>query len=137
MSQHRGVDDPDSGTHFQAGKGVSARAVPDNYLFTAEDNDRARALNLMCASLVRPESREAFLSDEAAYCDSYDLTEEQKAAVLARDWAGMLDLGGSIFFVYKLAVVCGVSMQDLGGIFTGMSTDEFKDALKAGGRSFG
>jgi protocatechuate 4,5-dioxygenase alpha chain len=129
MSQRRGDDEP--------GRPVNAKAVPDNYLFTAEDNDRARALNLMCASLVRPESREAFLRDEAAYCDSYDLTEDQKAAVLARDWAGMLDLGGSIFFVYKLAVVCGVSMQDLGGIFTGMSTEEFKDALKAGGRSFG
>jgi protocatechuate 4,5-dioxygenase alpha chain len=112
-------------------------AVPDNYLFTAEDNDRARALNQMCASLVRPESREAFLADEAAYCDSHDLSQEQKQAVLARDWAGMLDLGGSIFFVYKLAVVCGVSMQDLGGIFTGMTTEEFKDALRAGGRSFG
>lgn len=116
---------------------MDERAVPDNYLFTAEDNDRARALNLMCASLVRPESRETFLRDEAAYCDSYDLSAEQKQAVLTRDWAGMLDLGGSIFFVYKLAVVCGVSMQDLGGIFTGMSTQEFKAALDAGGRRFG
>lgn len=116
---------------------MSASQVPDNYLFTVEDNDRGRALNLLCASLMRPASREAFLGDEAAYCDSYDLTEEQKKAVLDRDWAGMLDLGGSIFFVYKLAVVSGISMQDLGGVFTGMSTQEFKDALKAGGRNFG
>lgn len=116
---------------------MNAQDVPNNYLFTAEENDKGRPLNLLCASLMRPENRDAFLRDEAAYCDSYELTEEQKAAVLTRDWAGMLDLGGSIFFVYKLAVVCGVSMQDLGGIFTGMSTQEFKDALKAGGRNFG
>lgn len=116
---------------------MNANDVPDNYLFTVEENDKGRPLNVMCASLVRPENRESFLRDEASYCDSYDLTKEQKEAVLARDWAGMLDLGGSIFFVYKLAVVCGVSMQDLGGIFTGMSTQEFNDALKAGGRNFG
>lgn len=116
---------------------MSASQVPDNYLFTVEDNDRGRGLNLMCASLMRPTSREAFLANEAAYCDSYDLTEKQKQAVLDRDWAGMLNLGGSIFFVYKLAVVSGVSMQDLGGVFTGMSTQEFKDALTSGGRHFG
>jgi protocatechuate 4,5-dioxygenase alpha chain len=29
------------------------------------------------------------------------------------------------------------SMQDLGGIFTGMTTEEFVAALNAGGRHFG
>lgn len=58
---------------------------------------------------------------------------EQKQAVLDREWSEILNLGGTIFYVYKLAMVLGVSMQDLGGIFTGMSTDEFKTMLKNGG----
>jgi protocatechuate 4,5-dioxygenase alpha chain len=37
----------------------------------------------------------------------------------------------------KLAIIDGVSIQDLGGIYTGMTTEEFKAELAAGGRKFG
>ena len=77
------------------------------------------------------------LEDEKAYLDRFDLTPEQRTAVLERDWVRMLDLGGSIFYVYKLAMVDGKSMQYLGGVFTDMTTEEFTEALKAGGRHFG
>jgi protocatechuate 4,5-dioxygenase alpha chain len=46
----------------------------------------------------------------------------------------MLDLGGSIFYVYKLAMMDGKSMQYLGGVFTGMTEEEFVAALRSGGR---
>jgi protocatechuate 4,5-dioxygenase alpha chain len=49
----------------------------------------------------------------------------------------MLELGGSIFYVFKLAVLDNRSMQYLGGVFTGMSAEDFTEAMKAGGRSFG
>jgi protocatechuate 4,5-dioxygenase alpha chain len=78
-----------------------------------------------------------FSADEAAYCDAYNLNPEQKEAILQRDWNRMLDLGGSIFYVFKLAVMDKKSMQDLGGIFTGMTTEEFVAALSARGRHFG
>ena len=39
--------------------------------------------------------------------------------MLDRDWQAMIDLGGSIFYVYKLAMMDGRSMQYLGGVFTG------------------
>ena len=76
-----------------------------------------------------------FVADEAAYCARYALSDEQTTAVLERDWQAMLDLGGSIFYVYKLAMMDGLSMQYLGGVFTGMSEDEFKAAMLAGGRT--
>ena len=53
---------------------------------------------------------------------------------MERDWQAMLDLGGSIFYVYKLAMMDGKSMQYLGGVFTGMTEEEFVAALRAGGR---
>ena len=43
----------------------------------------------------------------------------------------MTDIGGSIFYVIKLAAIDNKSMQDLGGVFTGMSTEQFKAELKA------
>ena len=46
----------------------------------------------------------------------------------------MIDLGGSIFYVYKLAMMDGRSMQYLGGVFTGMTEEEFAAELKSGGR---
>ena len=48
----------------------------------------------------------------------------------------MMELGGSIFYVFKLATVDQKSMQYLGGVFAGMTTEEFAEALKAGGRNF-
>jgi protocatechuate 4,5-dioxygenase alpha chain len=80
-------------------------------------------------------ARERFLADEAAYCDEFGLTPAQKQAVVERDWQAMLDLGGSIFYVYKLAMMDGKSMQYLGGVFTGMTEEEFVAALRAGGRT--
>ena len=49
----------------------------------------------------------------------------------------MLELGGNIFYVYKLAMMDGRSMQYLGGVFTGTSEAEFTAAMRAGGRGDG
>ncbi|WP_327725662.1 protocatechuate 4,5-dioxygenase subunit alpha [Streptomyces europaeiscabiei] len=111
--------------------------VPGTYVFDAAESRRARALNRLCGSLKEAENREKFKADEAAYCETYGLTVQQRDAVLRRDWNRMMELGGSIFYVFKLAMVDQRSMQYLGGVFTGMTTEEFAQALNAGGRSFG
>ena len=92
-------------------------------------------MNKLFMSLRDPQAREAFLADEAGYCARFRLSPEHTQAVLARDWQAMLDLGGSIFYVYKLAMMDGLSMQYLGGVFTGMSEADFKAAMLAGGRT--
>ena len=111
--------------------------VPGTYLFGIDDSRRGFGINKLCASFVSPENRDRFLADEASYCDDFDLTPQQRAALLDRDWKALLDLGGSIFYVFKLATVDKKSMQYLGGVFTGMSTEEFIAELNAGGRNFG
>lgn len=109
----------------------------DTYVFDLAQTRRGYALNRMCGSLKDPENRSRFGEDEAAYCDAYGLTAEQKKAVLDRDWTAMLDLGGSIFYTFKLAMVDQKSMQYLGGVFTGMTAEEFAAAMRSGGRNFG
>ncbi|WP_019810387.1 protocatechuate 4,5-dioxygenase subunit alpha [Saccharomonospora halophila] len=109
----------------------------DDYLLDLKASRRGYALNRMCGSLMEPDNRDRFLADEEAYCDTYRLTDEQKRAVLDRDWTAMLELGGSIFYVFKLAMVDKKSMQHLGGVFTGMSAEEFAEAMRSGGRKFG
>ena len=69
------------------------------------------------------------------YLDRYPLTPDQRTAVLDRDWLGMLRLGGNIYYTFKLAIVDGLTMQDVGGAMSGMSGDEFAEMMSAGGRS--
>ena len=93
----------------------------DDYLLDLGASRRGYALNKMCLSFKEERTRRRCSAYEAAYCDEYGLSAEQKQAILDRDWTGMLELGGSIFYTYKLAMLDGKSMQYLGGVFTGMT----------------
>ena len=120
-----------------AGTGRGRRDLPGTPVFDGQTSRRGFRMNKLFMSLRSAENRERFLADEAAYCDEFRLTAEQKQAVLDRDWQAMIDLGGSIFYVYKLAMMDGRSMQYLGGVFSGMTEDEFVAAMRAGGRRDG
>jgi len=109
----------------------------DTYLFDIHESRRGLALNRMCASLRNPANRTLFTSDEQAYCRAYRLTSEQEHAILDRDWIAMLDLGGSIFYTFKLAQLDQRSMQYLGAVFTDMTTEEFTEMMRTGGQSRG
>lgn len=111
--------------------------VPGTPIFDGQTSRRGLRMNKMFMSFREEGNRTRFLADEGAYCLEYGLTPEQQQAVLARDWTAMIDLGGSIFYVYKLAMIDGRSMQYLGGVFTGMSEEEFVAAMRAGGRRDG
>ncbi|HSG03465.1 MAG TPA: protocatechuate 3,4-dioxygenase [Marinobacterium sp.] len=92
-------------------------------------------LNRMCFTFNEAAGREAFLQDEAAYCDKFGLNEVQKEAILKRDIITLLRNGGSIYYLAKFAGVLGLNVQDLGGIMTGQTTAEFQaylDSQKVG-----
>ena len=109
-------------------------ALPGTPIFDGETSRRGFRMNKMFMSLRTEANRARFGADEAAYCREFGLTDEQQRAVLDRDWQAMIDLGGSIFYVYKLAMMDGRSMQYLGGVFTGMGEADFLAAMRAGGR---
>ena len=111
--------------------------LPGTPIFDGETSRRGFRMNKLFMSLRTAENRERFLAGEAAYCREFGLSAEQQRAVLDRDWQAMIDLGGSIFYVYKLAMMDGRSMQYLGGVFTGMGEADFLAAMRAGGRRDG
>ncbi|MFI6309849.1 hypothetical protein ACIBEK_06900 [Nocardia fusca] len=116
---------------------TAPRKARDTYLFTLAESRRGFAINNLCASLCSARNRAEFSADESAYCDKFRLAPEQKRAICERDWISLLDLGGSIFYIFKLAQLDHRSMQYLGGVFTGMTPEEFAEAMRSGGRSFG
>ncbi len=102
-------------------------------LFDGDLAQRGYALNKMCFSLNEEANRHAFLHDEEAYMERYDLTPEQREAVRNRDVLGMLAAGGNVYYLAKMAGALGLGVQDLGALQTGVSVEEFKRRLLEAG----
>ena len=109
-------------------------SIPGTYIFDGRRSREGYALNMFCMSLNQEDRREQFKSDPEGYIDQYPLTAEQRTAVLERDWLGMLRLGGNIYYTFKLAVLDGLSMQEVGAKMSGVPTQEFVDMMLQGGR---
>jgi protocatechuate 4,5-dioxygenase alpha chain len=86
-------------------------------------------------SLMKPENRLAWKADERAYLDAWPLTEDQKLAVLARDYNRLLDLGGNIYFLSKIFSTDGLSFVQAVSTMTGASVEDYQAMMAAGGRS--
>jgi protocatechuate 4,5-dioxygenase alpha chain len=109
--------------------------IPGTRVYTAARARQGYHLNQFAMSLMKAENRTRWLADEAAYLDKWPMTEEQKAAVLARDYNRLLDLGGNIYFLSKVFSTDGLSFLQAVSTMTGMSVEEYKAMMDAGGRS--
>jgi protocatechuate 4,5-dioxygenase alpha chain len=103
--------------------------IPGTTIFDGKQAMKGYPLNKMCYSFNKAENREAFAADEEAYMENYGLNEQQKKAVRDRDILGMIDAGGNIYYLAKLAGIFKLSVQDVGGLQTGRTTEEFKEYL--------
>lgn len=108
---------------------TAPQPIPGTTLFDGEAARKGYALNAMCFSFNEKANRDAFLADEAAYIDRFNLTPEQREAVAKRDVLGMIAAGGNIYYLAKLAGIFGLNVQDVGSMQTGMTVPEFKQYL--------
>ena len=109
--------------------------VPGTTIFDAEQSRLGYHLNQFCMSLMKADNRRRFLADERAYLDAWAMTEDQKQAVLARDLNRCIALGGNIYFLAKIGATDGKSFQQMAGSMTGMTEEEYRNMMVAGGRS--
>jgi protocatechuate 4,5-dioxygenase alpha chain len=109
--------------------------IPGTTVFDAEQSRKGYWLNQFCMSLMSAENRARFLADERAYVDEWEMSEEQKQAVLDRDLNRMIQLGGNIYFLAKIGATDGKSFQQMAGSMTGMSEEDYRAMMVAGGRS--
>ena len=107
--------------------------IPGTYVFNGRRSQSGYPLNRMCMSFNDAENRDAFVRDEDAYCAKYGLSLEQREAVRDRDVLRLVQLGGNIYYLAKLAGIFGLNVQDIGAQQTGRSLDEFKAMLVASG----
>jgi len=112
----------------------SAALIPGTTIFDGEQARKGYALNRMCFSVNSAENRAAFLRDEEAYCTKFGLDARQREAVKRRDALALLEAGGNIYYLAKLAGIFGLDVQDLGAQQTGLTVEAFKAKLLAAGK---
>jgi len=109
--------------------------IPGTTVFTAERSRQGYQLNQFCMSLMKAENRDRFHADERAYLDEWSMTEEQKQAVIDRDFSRMLSLGGNVYFLSKIFASDGLSYVQAVSTMTDLTVDEYQAMMLAGGRS--
>ncbi len=109
--------------------------IPGTFVFDSKQSRKGYRLNMFCMSLNDPANRDAFRSDEAAYVALHDLSAQQTEAVLKREWLRLLELGGNVYYTFKLAACDGMSFQQLAAKQTGMTEEDYVAMMLAGGRA--
>ena len=108
--------------------------IPGTLVFDADRSREGYHLNQFCISLRLQKNRDIFNAGEETYLDQYPMTQEQREAVLKRDWNRLLELGGNIYYTSKLAANDGINFQNLAGLMTGMGVEAYREMMLDGGR---
>ena len=109
--------------------------IPGTTIFDAEQSRKGYWLNQFCMSLMKAGNRAQFKENERDYLNKWDMSEPQKQAVIDRDLNRCIALGGNIYFLAKIGATDGRSFQQLAGSMTGMSEEQYRNMMVAGGRS--
>lgn len=109
--------------------------IPGTRVYTTKRARQGYWLNQFAMSLMTEDNRQKWKADEKAYLEDWPMTDAQKEAVLARDYNLMLDLGGNIYYLAKIFSTDGLSFVQAVSTMTGMSVEDYKAMMDAGGRS--
>ena len=109
--------------------------IPGTTVFDADMSRKGYHLNQFCMSLMKADNRTRFLADERAYVDEWPMSEEQKLAVLARDYNRCIANGANIYFLAKLFYTDETPFERGVSTMTGMSPEEYRAMMLGGGRS--
>lgn len=109
--------------------------IPGTRVFTAARARKGYWLNQFAMSLMTPENREAWKADERKYLENWPMSDDQKEAILARDYNRCLDLGGNVYFLAKVFSTDGLSFAEAVSTMTDMTFPEYREMMNKGGRS--
>ncbi len=99
--------------------------IADSEVFDLAASWRGYRINKMCNALSQPDERAAYKADEEAFMERFHLTAEERGLVRARDFSGLLQAGGNIYFLLKLGVVTGNGLYVMGSKMRGESYEQF------------
>jgi protocatechuate 4,5-dioxygenase alpha chain len=106
--------------------------VAGTKVFTGERSRAGYRLNRMAMSLTGAANRDAFVADEAGYARGMELNDAEIDMIRRRDWKAMIDAGGSIYLLIKIAGALGVPLYAVGAQTAGMTLEQFMASRKKG-----
>ena len=109
--------------------------IPGTTVFDSSKARQGYHMNQFFFSLMKSENRKRFLADEKKYLDEWPMSEDQKQAVLDRDYNRVIDLGGNVYFFSKLFFTDEKSFELGAASMTGMSPEDYRNMMLSGGRS--
>jgi protocatechuate 4,5-dioxygenase alpha chain len=101
---------------------------PATYLYTGPASSRGRRINALCLSLTSPDARARFMADQEGYLSQFRLNDAERALVLDRDWTGLLEAGGHLLAVLKLAATLGLNLYHIGAHNVGTDAESLHEA---------
>ncbi|MBU6443452.1 MAG: protocatechuate 4,5-dioxygenase subunit alpha [Alphaproteobacteria bacterium] len=108
--------------------------IPGTTVFDAQRARKGYHLNQFLYSLMKAENRKEFRAGEHKYLMKFPMSEEQRQAVMKREWNRLLELGGVSYALAKLAFTDEHSYQYMAAEMTGMTQQGYLDMMVAGGR---
>lgn len=99
--------------------------IPGTRVFTGERSRRGYRLNKFAMSLTDPANRARFLADEPAYLREMGLDAAEQEIVRRRDWAAMIEHGGNIYLLLKIAGTVGQTLLQMGAQMRGETLEQF------------
>jgi protocatechuate 4,5-dioxygenase alpha chain len=106
--------------------------VAGTLVFTGERSRTGYRLNRMAMSLTDAANRAAFVADETGYSRGMGLNDAEIDMVRQRDWKAMIEAGGSIYLLIKIAGALGVPLYAVGAQTAGMTLEQFMAKRKGG-----
>ncbi len=110
-----------------------SRPIPDTLIFDLRESRKGWRINRMSDALTTEANREACQTDTEAFMTRFGLTETEKDLVRRRDWAGLNEHGGNIYYLLKLGFVLGHGLYRMGAQMRGETFEEFLASRKSQG----
>ncbi|HME28220.1 MAG TPA: hypothetical protein VKI44_44025 [Acetobacteraceae bacterium] len=99
--------------------------VAGTLVFNGERSRAGYRINRMAMSLTDGANRAAFVADETGYSRGMGLNDAEIDMVRRRDWKSMIEAGGSIYLLIKIAGAVGVPLYAVGAHTAGMTLEQF------------
>ena len=97
---------------------------PGSIIYDGELAARGLRLNRFGHGLKHAANRVAFRDDPAGYVERADLNEEEAARLLARDWRWLLENGGHLQALARVAAVDGQYLFHIAAHSLGVGVEE-------------
>jgi protocatechuate 4,5-dioxygenase alpha chain len=101
------------------------RALPGTFVFDGKRSRQGYRLNKLAMTLTDPVNRRRFLADETAYMTAMNLGAAEQEMVRRRDWRAMIEQGGNIYVILKIAGTVGQTLLQMGAQMRGETVAQF------------